>query len=105
MCQRATVYPNESVVLANLRRGRVLDAMLSRSGKPTIFASLTESEALSVGNQFVELLMARLGRNDTQALVEGKLLLDDLGITKDVDRLLQGAFYSSIRLLDMRRKA
>ncbi len=33
VCQRANVYPSENALLSNLRRGRLLDALLSRSGR------------------------------------------------------------------------
>jgi hypothetical protein len=105
VCQRANVYPNDNVLLANLRRGRLLDALLSRNGRQNVFASLSESEAMAVGNQFVELLMARVGRAETNALVEGRLLLDEIGITEDVDRLLQIPAVKSAQLIELRKKA
>jgi hypothetical protein len=105
VCQRANVYPNDNVLLANLRRGRLLDALLSRIGQQNVFASLSESEAMAVGNQFVELLMARVGRAETNALVEGRLLLDEIGITDDVDRLLQIPAVKSAQLIELRKKA
>lgn len=89
VCQRARVYPNENIVMANLRRGRLLDAMLGRNGKKPIFATLTESEALEVGNQFVELLMARVGRDDTNAIIEGRRMLDDCGLASEIDLVLK----------------
>jgi hypothetical protein len=105
VCQRAKVYPNENVLLANLRRGRLLDAMLVRSGRQPVFASLTESEALSVGNEFVELLMARAGRVDTNALADGRLLLDEIGITTDVERLLKTSAAKTLPLFEIKKKA
>lgn len=89
VCQRARVYPNENIVMANLRRGRLLDAMLGRNGKRPIFATLTETEALEVGNQFVELLMARVGRDDANAIIEGKRMLDDSGLVSEIDLILR----------------
>ncbi|MCP3728473.1 hypothetical protein M3I53_36115 [Paraburkholderia sp. CNPSo 3272] len=105
VCQRANVYPNENVLVANLRRGRLLDALLSRNGRTAVFAALSEAEALAVGNQFVELLMARVGRADTNALVEGRLLLDELGMTDEVERLLSVNKVASSQLLELRKTA
>lgn len=105
VCQRANVYPNENVLVSNLRRGRLLDALLSRNGRAAVFASLSETEALAVGNQFVELLMARAGRADTNALIEGRLLLDELGMTDDVDRLLPKSAATPAQLLELRKRA
>lgn len=105
VCQRANVYPNENVLIANLRRGRLLDALLSRNGRSAVFAALSECEALAVGNQFVELLMARVGRADTNALVEGRLLLDELGMTDEVERLLSVNKVTPSQLLELRKTA
>ncbi|MFB9127790.1 hypothetical protein E2553_40265 [Paraburkholderia dipogonis] len=105
VCQRANVYPNENVLVSNLRRGRLLDALLSRNARAAVFASLSETEALAVGNQFVELLMARVGRADTNALIEGRLLLDELGMTDDVDRLLPKSAATPAQLLELRKRA
>jgi hypothetical protein len=58
-----------------------------------------------VGNQFVELLMARAGRPDTNALIEGRLLLDELGMTDDVDRLLPKSVATPAQLLELRKRA
>ncbi|WP_426212505.1 hypothetical protein [Massilia sp. TWP1-3-3] len=88
VCQRARVYPNDSLLTANLRRGRLLDAMLARNGRTPIFATLTEAEALAVGNQFVELLMARVGRNDANAIVDGKRMLDNSGLMSEIEKLV-----------------
>lgn len=71
VCQMAAIYPNDSPVLPTLRRGRLLDAMLSRNGRRPVFATLSEEEALAIGNEFVNLLMARLGRAETVDLIEG----------------------------------
>ncbi len=105
ICQRANVYPNENVLVANLRRGRLLDALLSRNGRSAVFAALSESEALTVGNQFVELLMARVGRADTNALIEGRLLLEELGMTDEVERVLSANKLTSNQLLKLRKTA
>ncbi|MCC8397318.1 hypothetical protein LJ656_32605 [Paraburkholderia sp. MMS20-SJTR3] len=105
VCQRANVYPNENVLVANLRRGRLLDALLSRNGRSAVFASLSEAEALAVGNQFVELLMARVGRAEANALIEGRLLLDELGMLDEVDRLLPTNKATPAKLLELRMRA
>lgn len=89
VCQRARIYPNENIVTANLRRGRLLDAMLARNGKKPLFAVLTESDALEVGNQFVELLMARVGREDVNAIIEGRRMLDDSGLSLEIEKILK----------------
>lgn len=98
VCQVAAVYPNDSPVLPTLRRGRLLDAMLSRNGRRPVFATLSEEEALAVGNEFVTLLMARIGRAETVDLIEGRRMLESTGIEEDVDRLIAGQAEAPVRL-------
>ena len=89
VCQVAKVYPGNDSTLANLRRARILDAMLARNGRRPVFSALSEDEALAVGNEFVNLLIRRLGHADTIALVEGKRMLDSTGITHEVETFLE----------------
>jgi len=89
VCQVAKVYPGNDSTLANLRRARILDAMLARNGRRPVFSALSEDEALAVGNEFVNLLIRRLGHADTIALVEGKQMLDSTGITHEVEKFLE----------------
>jgi hypothetical protein len=89
VCQVAKVYPGNDSTLANLRRARILDAMLARNGRRPVFSALSEDEALAVGNEFVNLLIRRLGHADTIALVEGKRMLDSTGITREVETFLE----------------
>ena len=90
VCQSAIVYPSEGTTLSNLRRGRLLDAMLTQNGRRPVFASLSEEEALAIGNEFVSLLISRVGHHDTIALIEGQRMLETVGITKEIDRFLAG---------------
>lgn len=102
VCQVAAVYPNDSPVVSTLRRGRLLDVMLSHNGRRPVFATLSEDEALAVGNEFVNLLMARIGRAETVDLVEGRRMLESTGIEMDVDRLLAGQVGPPIKLAPIR---
>jgi hypothetical protein len=88
VCQTARVYPGDDPTLANLRRARILDAMLARNGRRPVFSTLSEEEALVVGNEFVNLLIRRLGQADAVALVEGKRMMDAAGIAQDIETLL-----------------
>jgi hypothetical protein len=63
--------------------------MLARNGRRPVFSALSEDEALAVGNEFVNLLIRRLGHADTIALVEGKRMLDSTGITQEVEKFLE----------------
>ena len=98
ICQRATVCPNNNVPMANLRRGKLLDAMLSRNMKQPIFATLSDQEALLVGNQMVALLFARLGQHETNRLIEGSRLLKASGLSNEIDAFLNAKVPESIKL-------
>jgi hypothetical protein len=98
VCQVAKVYPGDDSTLANLRRARILDAMLTRNRRRPIFSTLSEEEALAVGNEFVNLLIGRLGHVDAIALVEGRRMLDSTGITQEVEKFLKRQESEPIKL-------
>ena len=88
ICQHATVYPAANIPVANLRRGRLLDAMLARNDRRPIFAALSEDEAIAVGNELVNFLYARLGVVESNRLVEGTRMLAAAGLADEMDSLL-----------------
>lgn len=90
VCQMAVAYPAEKAIpLANLRRSKLLDAMLSRNNCNPVFASLSDEEAMAVGNQLSTLLIARLGRVETANLIEGRRMLESSGVFKDVQDIVK----------------
>lgn len=89
VCQVANVYPAEDTTMANLRRSRILDAMLARNSCKPVFATLSDDEALRVGNEFVSFLQARLGRVDTAALMDGTRMLGMSGVANDAQVFLE----------------
>ena len=90
VCQMAVAYPAEKAIpIANLRRSKLLDAMLSRNGCKPVFASLSDEEAMAVGNQLSTLLLAKLGRVEAANLIEGRRMLEGSGIFKDVQLMVQ----------------
>lgn len=98
VCQAGRIYPNTHVPIANLRRGRLLDAMLIRNGRNPVFASLSDDESLTIGNQMVEFLMTRCGRSNADDLIDGKRMLDSTGIAKDFETML-GSISSSFKAI------
>ena len=88
VCQAARIYPGDDPTVANLRRARILDAMLARIGCRPVFSTLSEAEALVAGNEFVNLLIRRFGHADAVALVEGKKMMDAAGIAEDVGQVI-----------------
>lgn len=98
VCQAARIYPGDDPTLANLRRARILDAMLARIGCRPVFSTLSEAEALAVGNEFVNLLIRRFGHADAVALVEGKQMMDAAGIAEDIERIMGRSLAEPIEL-------
>ena len=101
VCQYATVYPAPTAPTASLRRGRLLDAMLTMNDRRPVFAVLTDDEALAVGNELVNFLFARLGRSETLRVVDGTRMLSSAGISSGVDKLLSEKIGAPIRMLDL----
>lgn len=98
VCQAARVYPGDDSTLANLRRGRLLDAMLARNGCRPVFSTPSEEEALAVGNEFVNLLVRRFGHADAVALVEGRRMMEGAGIAHDLENLLKSQATAQLEL-------
>ena len=88
VCQAARIYPGDDPTVANLRRARILDAMLAGIGRRPVFSTLSEAEALVVGNEFVNLLIRRFGHADAVALVEGEKMMDAAGIAEDIEHVM-----------------
>ncbi|TDG03937.1 hypothetical protein E1N52_32470 [Paraburkholderia guartelaensis] len=89
VCQVANVYPAEDSSMANLRRSKILDAMLSTNSCRPVFAELSDDESLRVGNEFVTFLQRRVGRPDAGALIEGRHMLEDSGLKKELTSYLE----------------
>lgn len=101
ICQHATVYPATTVPTASLRRGRLLDAMLARNERLPVFASLSDAQALAVGNELVNFLFARIGRTETIRVMDGTNMLRSAGLSTDMDDLLASQVGHSIRMADI----
>ena len=104
ICQSATVYPSSTVPTATLRRGRLLDAMLSRNHRQPIFCALTDDEALAAGNELVALLYARLGQREATQVIEGKRILQSAGIGQEVDAILSRQVGPPVKMTALLKK-
>lgn len=89
ICQCSTIYPSDEAPHANIRRAKLIDAMLVRNSRGPLFLTLDDAEVLSVGNAFVSLLAARLNVGDMNALIQGQLTLADSGVQESVDAMLK----------------
>lgn len=101
ICQHAIVYPASTVPIASLRRGRLLDAMLTRNHRQPIFAALTDQETLSAGNELVNLLYARLDSREAAQVIEGRRMLRAAGIGEEVDSMLTKHGGTPIRMITL----
>jgi len=88
VCQTAVFYEGIDATVPNLKRMRAFDAMLRRNGYNPVFVEMTEADALAVGNQMAAFLYTRRGRENTNALLEGRETLRRLGIEADFMRAL-----------------
>lgn len=104
VCQHATVYPAPTVPYATLRRGRLLDAMLARNERHPVFATLTDDQALAVGNEFVNFLYARLGSVESQRVLDGSRMLQATGMLDEIDTMLKQQIGSPVKMASLVKK-
>lgn len=70
------------------RRNAFLDKMLwDAGGTPLTFAPLTPDQKRYAQDCFTRILLERVDRTETQALVEGRLKLQDVGLTPELDQI------------------
>ncbi|KQW84709.1 VPA1269 family protein [Ensifer sp. Root127] len=89
ICQSSIFYPNVDARLPAIRRGRLFDLMLKRSGRSSVFATLTDRQLVSVGNEAANLLRSIIGDPNTEDLLAGRRALDDLGIGQEFEKFVQ----------------
>lgn len=104
VCQHATIYPAPTVPSATLRRGKLLDAMLSRNDRRPVFATLTDDQALAVGNELVNLLYARLGSIESQRIIDGSRMLEASGMLDEIDSMLEKRIEAPVKMASLVRK-
>jgi hypothetical protein len=79
VCENAELFHSCSDELAVNRRSQFLDKMLLKNGLNPHFVYLSEEEQLAIGNQFTQLMLARLKSwEKINQLMDGRLMLDDL---------------------------
>ena len=101
VCQSAVFYESVDPTTPMLRRADMINAMLACNHRRPIFATLSDSDKLYVGNEMMKMLVARIGREDTLALMAGQETLEHLemshaGLAADMDKL--GAVHSDVAL-------
>jgi len=83
ICHSATLFPSIESSVPNLHRMRSFDQLIARCGQEPVFMQLSEADALTAGNELSKYLYLKYGREDTNALLAGKLTLKALGIDEE----------------------
>jgi hypothetical protein len=68
--------------------GMRIDHLLAQSGRPAVFAGLTDRERVAVGNAFARWLETRLGPAGADEIYEGRRTLAEAGLLDDLDMVL-----------------
>lgn len=89
VAQAFEFFPQIGETNAPLRKGRLLDQLLTRNGYRAFFFEMPEEEALRCANALTRMLQGFAGRNGTQALVDGSQTLKSLGLTQQFEGTLQ----------------
>ncbi len=95
VCQSAVFFKSIDPDKANLKRLRMFDAFLKRSGYEAAFCEMTDDDALAIGNEMAKFMFTQFGRETTNALMKGDATLRSLGI--DDERALIGTLESLTR--------
>jgi site-specific recombinase XerD len=92
ICQSSIFYQSIHPNIANIKRGSIINKMLMYNSLQPSFLLLDEKDALLIGNEFVKLLMMKLGKPNTIDVFNEKKKLADFGISleikNDIDILL-----------------
>jgi len=83
ICRSSVFFQAVDPTSANLRRMRAYDRMLVRCDLQPAFLDLDEATSLRVGNELSRFLTARIGRENTLKLLDGKETLARMGLLKD----------------------
>jgi hypothetical protein len=89
ICQSSVFYPNVDARLPAIRRGRLFDVMLKRNGRTPIFATLSDQQLIVIGNETATFLRSALGDPSTEDLLAGRQALEELGIGRQIEELVQ----------------
>lgn len=88
ICEESEFFEGTDARVPALRRGRLFDAMLAREGRPALFATLTDDQIISVGNEVTRLLRTQLGDGNLNDLLAGQKTLKELGAQELIDRTI-----------------
>ncbi|TAY34688.1 hypothetical protein ELH93_19605 [Rhizobium leguminosarum] len=94
------VYPVLSEPRVEDNRDRYIDLMLHNSGftPPRLMTTVSPAQCRQAMDQYAELLIGRVSRDEIQALASGDLKLQDVGLEGEVRKLLELAISSPVRI-------
>ncbi len=88
ICASSEFYTGVDARTPALRLTRLFDAMFAREGHPAIFAALSDEQLVTVGNAVARFLHSTVGDANANALVAGRMTLQELGIEEEIARVI-----------------
>lgn len=89
VCQSSVFYKSIQPNVANIKRGKIINKMLMYNDMKPYFLLLDDKESLEIGNEFVKLLMLKLGKPNAIDIMNEKKKLSDLGISMEIEQGIQ----------------
>lgn len=84
VCQSSIFYEGIQPNIANMKRNQLINKMLLNNDIEPYFLFLNEDESLHVGNEFIKLLMIKLGKPNAIDVFNDKKKLLDFGLKVDL---------------------
>ena len=102
ICNGAELFPETDTSKVVLQRSQIIDLTLKQNNKTPVMFSLTEEEQLVAGNQFMRLLISRVGSlKDAIPYAIGRKKLEEIGIKNEFfDELKSVSINSNLLLTD-----
>ena len=84
VCQSSIFYKSIQPNIANMKRNKIINKMFLNNDLKPYFLLLDEEESIYAANQFVKLLMVRIGKSNALDVLNDKKRLQDLGLNIDI---------------------
>jgi hypothetical protein len=99
ICNGATIFTETDYSKAVLQRSQILDLALALNGQKPIFFTLTPEEQLLTGNEWMRLLIKRVGSlKGAIPYAEGRKKLAEIGFDYEPIKLIQDAIQGKTQL-------
>lgn len=101
LCNGAEIFPETDASKAVLQRSQIIDLTLAMNDKKPVLFTLTPEEQLIAGNAWMRLLINCAGSlKDAVPYLEGRKKLAAIGLTRELDDVLEMAEKNSSILID-----